>query len=104
MDERRLYDVGAGGAAWTSADEPEARRNRLTRLRWLFAFGLGANAATWTLAGVALVVGGRGWGAAFGILALLTAPLLALPAIMEAAARLRARRRHARRPAAFPPQ
>lgn len=102
MDERRLYEVGVAGSAWTAREDPAAKARRLARLRWLFAIGLGANAATWSLAGIALVVGGRDWGAAFGILALATAPLLLLPGIVEGAARLAARRRHARRPEDFP--
>jgi hypothetical protein len=102
VDERRLYEVGPQGGAWTSADAPNARQRRLARLRWLFAIGIGANAASWTLAGVALVIGGRLWGAGFGLLALATTPLLALPAILEALARLRARRLHRRRPGSFP--
>lgn len=102
MDQRRLYDVGAAGAAWTAREDPEARARRLNRIRWLFAIGLAVNAATWTLAGAALVLGGRDWGAAFGILALATAPLLAAPALVEAQARLRTRRRHATRPPDFP--
>lgn len=102
MDETRLYEVGAAGTAFTAREDPAARERRLTRLRWLFAIGLAANGATWTLAGLAFVLGGRLWGAWFGALALATAPLLALPALMQAAARLRARRRHARRPRDFP--
>lgn len=102
MDERRLYEVGPAGGAWTAREDPGERARRLHRLRWLFAVGIGANAATWTLAGIALMLGGRAWGAGFGILALLTLPLLALPALAEAAARLRARRRHATRPEGFP--
>lgn len=102
MDQRRLYEVGAAGAAWTAHEDPETRARRLNRIRWLFAVGLAVNAGTWTLAGLALVLGGRDWGAAFGILALATAPLLALPALVEALARLRARRRHATRPQDFP--
>lgn len=102
MDQRRLYDVGAAGTAWTAQEDPDARARRLNRIRWLFALGLAVNAATWTLAGLAFVLGGRDWGAAFGILALATAPLLAAPALVEALARLRARRRHATRPQDFP--
>ena len=102
MDENRLYEVGPAGAAFTAREDPLARERRLNRLRWLFAIGLAANGATWTLAGLAFVLGGRVWGAWFGVLALATAPLLAAPAVMEAAARLRARRRHARRPGDFP--
>jgi len=71
-------------------------------LRWLVAIGIGVNALTWTLAGLALVLGGRGWGAGFGLLAVATLPLLALPALAEALARLRAWRSHRRRPAEFP--
>ncbi|SFL07701.1 hypothetical protein SAMN02745775_1183 [Falsiroseomonas stagni DSM 19981] len=56
---------------------------------------------TWTLAGLAFVLGGRIWGAAFGLLALATVPLLALPAIVEALARHRARKRHRVRPEGF---
>ncbi len=56
---------------------------------------------TWTLAGLAFVLGGRIWGAAFGLLALATVPLLALPAIAEALARHRARKRHRVRPEGF---
>ncbi|WP_270935272.1 hypothetical protein [Falsiroseomonas oryzae] len=102
MDERRLYEVGAGGTPWTIQEDPEARARRLNRLRWMFALGIAANGATWTLAGAALVLGGRAWGAAFGVLALLTAPLLMLPALVEARARWRARRRHRTRPERFP--
>lgn len=102
MDERRLYEVGARGAAWTAREAPEAQARRLARLRWLFAIGIGANAATWTLAGAAFALGGRAWGAGFGIVALLTTPLLALPGLVEAGAKLRAWRRHRARPADFP--
>lgn len=65
------------------------------------AIGIGVNATTWTLAGLALALG-RGWGAAFGLLAVATLPLLALPALAEALSRLRAWRRHRRRPESFP--
>jgi hypothetical protein len=102
VDDRRLYEVGRRGTAWTANEDPATRAARLSRLRWLFALGIGINAASWTLAGVALVLGGPLWGAGFGVLALLTAPLLALPALVEAAARLRARRRHRARPESFP--
>jgi hypothetical protein len=102
VDESRLYDVGPAGGAWTDADAPEVRAERLRRLRWMLAVCGGANAATWTLAGVALILGGREWGAAFGMLALATLPLLVLPGVVELAARLRARRRHVRRPERFP--
>ena len=102
MDQRRLYEVGAAGGAWTVREDPAAKARRLARLRWLFALGVGANAATWSLAGIAFVVGGPRWGATFGILALATAPLVLLPGFAEAAARRRARRRHARRPPDFP--
>jgi hypothetical protein len=102
VDRRRLYEVGAAGAAWTAREDPAARARRRARLRWLFAVGIGANAATWTLAGLAFVLGGPRWGATFGILALATAPLVLLPGLAEAAARLTARRRHARRPPDFP--
>jgi hypothetical protein len=102
VDERRLYDVGARGGAWTAREEPEAQTRRLARLRWLLAFGVLANGASWTLAGVALVLGGREWGAAFGTVALLTVPMLGLPLLMEGAARLRALRRHRTRPQEFP--
>jgi hypothetical protein len=102
VDERRLYEVGARGAAWTAREDPDAQARRLARLRWLLAVGVVANAASWTLAGVALVLGGPDWGAAFGILALLTVPLLGLPVLMELAARLRALRRHRTRPGDFP--
>jgi hypothetical protein len=102
VDESRLYEVGPAGAAFTTREDPAARDRRLNRLRWLFAIGLAANAATWTLAGLAFVLGGRVWGAWFGVLALATAPLLLLPAGVEGAARLKARRRHATRPGDFP--
>jgi hypothetical protein len=102
VDERRLYDVGPAGGAWTAREDPGAQARRLHRLRWLFAFGLGANALTWTLAGLALVLGGRDWGAGFGVLVLLTLPLLALPGLAETVAGLRIRRRHRARPPSFP--
>jgi hypothetical protein len=102
VDGRRLYEVGTTGATRIAEEDPETRRRRLVRLRWLFAIGIGANAATWSLAGAAFVLGGRHWGAAFGGLALVTVPLLALPALVEAWAALRARRRHHRRPRDFP--
>ncbi|MGG5811967.1 hypothetical protein [Falsiroseomonas sp. CW058] len=103
MDEARLYDVGAGGAAWTAHEDPALAARRLARLRWLFGIGIAANAASWTAAGAALALGGRAWGAGFGLLALLTLPLLALPALVEAAATRALRRRHRRRPGNFPP-
>jgi hypothetical protein len=102
VDETRLYEVGPAGTPWTVREDPLAQARRHARLRWLLAIGMLANGATWTLAGFALVLGGRDWGAAFGLLALLTLPLLALPPLIEAAARLRARRRHAARPEDFP--
>ncbi len=102
VDERRLYEVGPGGGAWTAQEDPALRAARLRRLRWLFAIGLGTNAATWTLAGLALALGGRAWGAGFGAVALATTPLLALPALSEGAARLRARRLHRTRSRDFP--
>lgn len=101
MDKARLYDVSDRGEAWTEGDAG-TRAGRLRRLRWLFGLGLAANALTWTAAGAALALGGRGWGAGFGMLALLTLPLLGLPALLEAAARHRARRRHRLRPPGFP--
>ncbi|NGM23449.1 hypothetical protein G3576_25780 [Roseomonas stagni] len=100
VQEDRLYDVSARGTAFTEGDAAEAAA-RLARLRWLFALGLGANGLTWTLAGLAFVLGGRAWGAGFGLLALATVPLLALPALIEALARHRARRRHRVRPREF---
>jgi hypothetical protein len=102
VDESRLYEVGARGAAWTDGDAGEARARRQRRLRWLLLACLGVNAATWTLAGVALMLGGRDWGAAFGVLALATLPLLVLPAVVEGVARMKARRWHVRRPERFP--
>ncbi|NKE43954.1 hypothetical protein HB662_04140 [Roseomonas frigidaquae] len=71
-------------------------------MRWLFGIGLAINAVTWTASGAALMLGGAHWGAGFGLLAVLTAPLLGLPALAEAAARQRARRRHRRRAPEFP--
>jgi uncharacterized membrane protein len=71
-------------------------------MRWLLGIGLAINAVTWTAAGAALVLGGRMWGAGFGLLALMTAPLLGLPALAEALARQRARRRHRSRAPDFP--
>lgn len=102
MDARRLYEVGARGAARTDRETPEAQARRLSRLRWLLVAGFLLNAATWTLAGVALVLGGRDWGAAFGTVALLTLPLLAMPLALEILARLNALRRHRQRPTDFP--
>jgi hypothetical protein len=102
VDESRLYEVGPAGGAWTTREAGEERNRRQRRLRWLLVGGVGANAATWTLAGIALMLGGREWGAAFGVLALASLPLLALPALAEAAARLRAWRQHATRPPDFP--
>lgn len=100
MDQSRLYDVSPLGTPWTEGDPAEAA-TRLARLRWLFAIGLGANALTWTLAGLAFALGGRAWGAGFGLLALATVPLIFLPGIAEALARHRARRRHRVRPGGF---
>ncbi|PWS34171.1 hypothetical protein DFH01_26450 [Falsiroseomonas bella] len=102
MDETRLYDVGPAGGAWTEADAGEARAQRQRRLRRLLVACVGVNAGTWTLAGVALMLGGREWGAAFGMLALATLPLLVLPVVVEVFARVAARRRHVRRPERFP--
>jgi hypothetical protein len=103
VDEARLYEVTEGGAAMTAREDPEVAGRRLHRLRWLFGIGIAANALTWSLAGLALMLGGRIWGAGFGLLAVLTLPLLALPALVESIARLRARRRHKVRPEDFPP-
>ena len=91
-----------GGVARIAQEDPEARRKRLARMRWLFALGIAANGVTWSLAGAAFVLGGAAWGAAFGALALVTLPLLALPALLEAWAALRARRRLRLRPDDFP--
>ncbi|WP_439597001.1 hypothetical protein [Falsiroseomonas sp.] len=93
IDPGRLYEVSRSGAAWTEGDPAEAAA-RLRRMRWLFGIGLAVNAVTWTASGLALVLGGARWGAGFGLLAVLTAPLLGLPALAEAASRHRARRRH----------
>ncbi|MFC3027649.1 MULTISPECIES: hypothetical protein [Roseomonadaceae] len=100
MAEDRLYDVSPRGTPWTEGDPAEAAL-RLRRMRWLFGIGLLVNGATWTAAGAALALGGPRWGAGFGLLAVLTAPLLGLPAIAEVAARRRARRVHRQRPADF---
>jgi len=102
VDPARLYEVGPAGSAWTGQQDAVLVALRLRRLRWLVAIGIGVNALTWTLAGLALVLGGRGWGAGFGLLAVATLPLLALPALAEALARFRAWRSHRRRPAEFP--
>jgi len=102
VDDRRLYEVGIAGTPVTRREAPEARARRLHRLRWLVGIGVGANAATWTLAGLAFALGGRVPGAWAGALALATLPLLALPALIEVAARLKARRRHRTRPPHFP--
>jgi len=102
VDPARLYEVGPAGIAWTgNAAEAELTCRRRHRLRWLVAIGLGVNVVTWTMAGLALAFG-RGWGAAFGLLAVATSPLLALPALAEALARLRAWRVHRSRPDSFP--
>jgi len=103
VDESRLYEVGPGGATWTAHEDPAERERRLIRLRWLFGTAIGMNAATWFLAGAAFVLGGRVWGAAFGAMALATAPLLILPGAVEAWAAYRQRRRCTRRPEDFPP-
>lgn len=100
MDQTRLYEVDAAGAAWTR-DDPAALR-RLHRLRWLFGIGVTANAVSWSLAAAAIWLGGVWWGAAFGVLALLTLPLLALPALIEAHAHWRAWRRNRVRSDRFP--
>ncbi len=101
MDERRLYEVGPGGGAWTTRQDREAQARRLKRLRWLFGIGLAANGLSWSLAGLALVLGGPVWGAAFGMVALFTTPLLMLPALVEGWAWLAFRRRHRQRPPGF---
>jgi hypothetical protein len=103
VDEARLYEVTERGVAMTAREDPEVAARRLARIRWLFGIGIAANALTWSLAGVALMLGGQVWGAGFGLLAVLTLPLLALPALVESFARLRARRRHRVRPEDFPP-
>jgi len=102
VDESRLYEVGPGGATWTAREDPTERERRLIRLRWLFGIAIGMNAATWSLAGAAFVLGGRAWGAAFGAMALVTAPLLVLPGVVEAWAACRQHRRRTRRPEDFP--
>ncbi|MBU8538456.1 hypothetical protein [Falsiroseomonas tokyonensis] len=100
IDPGRLYEVSRSGAAWTEGDPAEAAA-RLRRMRWLFGIGLTVNAVTWTASGAAFALGGPHWGAGFGLLAVLTAPLLGLPALAEAFARRRARHRHRSRPKDF---
>ncbi|WP_237215259.1 hypothetical protein [Falsiroseomonas oryziterrae] len=102
MDRRRLYEVGVTGTPVTHREPEETRARRINRLRWLVAIGVGANAATWTLAGLAFALGGHLWGAWAGTLALATLPLLALPGVLEAVAWFKARRRHRIRPPDFP--
>ena len=53
-------------------------------------------AVVWTATALALMLGGPRWGAAFGLLALLTAPLPVLPLLLDLLAR-RHGRRHGRR-------
>jgi Flp pilus assembly protein TadB len=103
VDEARLYEVNERGTAVTAREDPGRAAARHGRLRWLLGLAIAANAVSWSLAGVALWLGGRVWGAGFGLLAVLSLPLLALPALVEALARLRARRRHRTRPEDFPP-
>ncbi len=98
VEPERLYEVGRHGSVWTeAASDPR----HLIRLRWSFALALALNAVTWGLAGLALVVGGQEWGALAGLLALLTLPLLGLPVLLDAVARIRGRRRHRVRPEDF---
>lgn len=101
VETDRLYEVSRSGTPWTEGDPTEAAV-RLRRMRWLFGIGLAVNAVTWTASGAAFALGGAHWGAGFGLLAVLTAPLLGLPALAEAAARQRARRRHRSRAPEFP--
>ncbi|MGK7863574.1 hypothetical protein [Falsiroseomonas sp. E2-1-a4] len=101
IETDRLYEVSPRGTPWTEGD-PAAAAARLRRMRWLFGIGLAVNAVTWTASGAAFALGGAHWGAGFGLLAVLTAPLLGLPALAEAAARQRARRRHRSRAPEFP--
>ncbi len=103
MDEARLYEVTDRGTPMTAREDPELAAARRQRLRWLLGLGILANAGSWSLAGIALWFGGELWGAAFGLLAVFSLPLLGLPALVEAAARLRVRRRHRSRPGDFPP-
>jgi len=101
IETDRLYEVSPRGTPWTEGDPAEAAA-RLRRMRWLFGVGLVVNALTWTASGAAFVLGGPKWGAGFGLLAVLTAPLLGLPALVDAAGRHRARRRHSSRAPGFP--
>lgn len=87
------------GGAWT---RDALSTGHMARLRWVFAIAVAVNLVTWTGAALAFVLGGDGWGAAAGLLALLTLPLLGLPAAIEFRARLRARRHHRVRPPGFP--
>ncbi|MGG5823938.1 hypothetical protein [Falsiroseomonas sp. HW251] len=102
VDPHRLYDVSAGGGLRRAQEDPAALARRRSRQRWLLAAGIATNLLTWSLAALALVLGGRGWGAAAGILALLTLPMLGLPLLAEARAHLIARRRLRGRPDGFP--
>ena len=102
VDPARLYDVGPTGTAWTWREDAALVARRLRRLRRLVATGIGVNALTWTLAGLALMVGGRRWGAVSGLVAVASLSLLAVPALAEAMTRLRAWRHHRRRPPEFP--
>lgn len=50
-------------------------------------------AVVWTATALALMLGGPRWGAAFGLLALLAAPLPVLPLLLDLLARRQGRRR-----------
>jgi hypothetical protein len=103
-DPGRLYEVGRDGRPYTLDPVPPGAvqaREALARRWWIAAVLL--NAVTTGLAAGAALLAPRGVAALFGILPVLTAPLLLVAAILRRRGLRPVRRIHRKRPEDFPP-
>ena len=103
-DPRRLYDVGRDGRPYTVEPIPPDAAERLTVLirRWWAASVL-ANAAAMGIAAGAAMLAPRLLAAWFGLLPIMTAPLLLVAPILRKRGARASRRVHRSRPGGFPP-
>jgi len=103
-DPERLYEVGRDGLPYTLDPEPAGATEALeqhARRWWVGAILM--NAATMGLAAGAALLGTRVIAAWFGILPILTAPLLLVAPALRRRGSRRLRRVHRSRPRDFPP-
>ena len=103
-DPARLYEVGPDGRPYTFDPEPPGAAEIVaTRARRWWVGSILANAAAMGLAAGAVMLGSRALAAWFGILPILTAPLLLVAPMLRRLGLRRQRRVHRSRPGAFPP-